>query len=144
MKQISRSRILSAILLALLTVVLSSCRKIEGPGSDLFGTWEVNDFLSIESVAYPKDPNNKITLKITEDRQYQLRLDINTCQGEILSLSDKGIIFGLPACTEACCDSPFSQKLSSMLPGVSMYDIQDDTLRLYVPEWGFIECTLVN
>lgn len=49
-----------------------------------------------------------------------------------------------PACTEACCDSQFSQKLATMLPEVTTYEIDGSVLKLHIPQWGYIECEIFS
>lgn len=128
----------------LLLFALSGCEKIDGPAKNVFQTWEVKDFVSVESVTYAKNPDTRILLTINSDHSYRLQLDVNSCGGTLLSISELGIIFDNPACTEACCDSDFALRFASLLTAVNMYKIEDDTLLLSIPEWGFIECVRVS
>ena len=120
-------------------VTLISCNKDKEVNSVLFSTWEAKSFMSIESVAYPKNENNKIMLTILPSGTYQLRLDINSCGGIITWEKNNQLEINSPACTEACCDSKFSEKLVTMLPKVTSYSIEGRTLKLNVPQWGYIE-----
>jgi len=95
--------------------------------------------MSIESVAYPKNENNKILLTFLKSGTYQLKLDINSCGGNFSLGKDNQINIGSTACTEACCDSEFSGKLAMMLSQVSTYGIEGNTLKLNIPGWGYIE-----
>jgi heat shock protein HslJ len=99
----------------------------------------VKDFISLESVAYPKNEDVKILLTFSKNGSYNLKLDINSCGGQFKTSGVNGISIGSTACTEACCDSPFSVKVASMLSKVTSYQIDKNSLRLEVPQWGFIE-----
>lgn len=123
---------------------LAGCEKIDGPAKDIFQTWEAIEFVSVESVIYEKSDHSQILLTINPDNSYRLQLDVNSCGGELLSISELGILFSSPACTEACCDSDFALRLVSLLSSINMYKIEGDTLRLSVPNWGFIECVRVD
>lgn len=128
----------------ILLLTLGSCNKDEETNSALFQTWEAKDFMSLESVAYPKNENNKILLTFGKTGSYQLKLDINSCSGPFTLGKNNRLEIKSTACTEACCDSKFSEKLASMLLRVESYRIEGTTLKLNVPQWGWIECELVK
>lgn len=130
---------MKASVVIFLLLLLLSCRK-DDENSVLFQTWEVKDFMSIESVAYPKNENTKILLTFTKSGSYNLKLDINSCGGRFSTSGKSGLSIESAACTEACCDSPFSNKLAGMLSKVKSYEIDQTSLRLEVPQWGYIEC----
>jgi len=130
----------SVITLGVLFAV--SCQKIEGPADDIFEKWEVKEFVATETTTYEHDENKPIFITIKEDLTYHLQLETNTCEGLILHISDQSLIFESPGCTEMCCDSPFALRFESMLPYISMYKVTGNTLRLYIKNWGFIECRL--
>lgn len=132
------------LILFILAALTTTCEKLEGPAKNVFQTWEVVDFVSVESLTYSKYNNSRILLTINSDKTYNLSLDINTCGGSILSISELGIVFGNPACTEACCDSDFASRFTELLPFINMYKVDGDTLRLSIPDWGFIECVRVD
>jgi len=46
--------------------------------------------------------------------------------------------------TKMCCDSPISKKLTVMLPQVTTYNIENNVLRLNVPEWGWINLERIS
>jgi heat shock protein HslJ len=73
-----------------------------------------------------------------------LKLDVNSCGGNFATGKNNHLEIESPACTEACCDSKFSEKLASMLQKVTTYEIAGNTLTLNVPQWGFIELELVE
>jgi hypothetical protein len=125
-------------------VILNSCKKDEKVNSILFSTWEAKSFMSLESVAYPKNENNKILLTFKKDGTYSLKLDINSCGGNFASGKNNQLEIDFPACTEACCDSQFSSKLATMLPQVTSYSIEGTILKLNVPQWGYIECEIFS
>lgn len=128
----------------ILLLTLGSCNKDEETNSALFQTWEAKDFMSLESVAYPKNENNKILLTFEKTGSYQLKLDINSCSGPFTLGKNNQLEIKSTACTEACCDSKFSEKLATMLLRVESYSIEGTTLKLNVPQWGYIECELVK
>lgn len=136
-----KTPILTAIFLLL---ILISCKKDEDKNSVLFSTWEAKSFMSLESVAYPKNENNKILLTFNKSGSYHLKLDINSCGGNFTSGKNNQVEMESPACTEACCDSKFSEKLAIMLPKVTSYSIDGKTLKLNVPQWGYIELELAE
>jgi len=100
--------------------------------------------MSIESFVYPKNENNQILLTFNQDGSYQLKLDINNCGGSFTLGQNNQLEMDFPACTEACCDSQFSQKLTTMLPQVTSFEIEGNILKLHVPQWGWIKCELAE
>lgn len=136
-----KTPILTAVFL-LFTLI--SCKKDEDKNSVLFATWDAKSFMSLESVAYPKNGNNKILLTFNKSGSYHLKLDINSCGGNFTSGKNNQLEMESPACTEACCDSKFSEKLAIMLPKVTSYSIDGKTLKLNVPQWGYIELELAE
>lgn len=136
-------RILTLTTLILL-LTLGSCNKDEETNSALFQTWEAKNFMSLESVAYPKNENNKILLTFGKTGSFQLKLDINSCSGPFSLGKNNQLEIKSTACTEACCDSKFSEKLAATLLRVESYTIEGTTLKLNVPQWGYIECELVK
>ena len=135
---------LQIILILLLGVSQNGCQKIEGPAGDVFKTWEVKDFVSTENVTYDRNEDTAIYITINDDRTYALEREQNTCRGEILSITELTIIFDQPTCTTMGPESHFSQRLEGLLPSISMYKVTGTTLRLYVKNWGFIECELAE
>ena len=133
----------SLVILLILFLNLNSCNK-DNESSGLYHTWEAKEFMSIESVAYPKNENTKILLSFNSSGTYHLKLDVNSCGGNFATGKNNHLEIESPACTEACCDSKFSEKLASMLQKVTTYEISGSTLMLNVPQWGFIELELVK
>lgn len=131
--------ILTAIFLLM---ILISCDKERKVNSILFATWEAKSFMSLESVAYPKNENKPILLTFNSDGTYSLKLDINSCGGNFTSGKSNQLEIESPACTEACCDSKFSEKLASTISRVTSFDLEGNTLKLNVPQWGYIELEL--
>ncbi len=123
-------------------LTLVSCNRDEDTNNILYSTWEVKNFMSIESVAYPKNENTKILLTFMQSGSYQLKLDINSCGGNFTVGKNNQLEMESPACTEACCDSKFSEKVASMLSKVTTCEINGQTLKLNVPQWGYIELEL--
>jgi heat shock protein HslJ len=121
---------------------LVSCNEDAEVDSNLYQTWEAKDFMSVESVAYPRNDNTKVLLTFTKSGTYQLKLDINGCGGAFTSGEGNKLDIKPAACTEICCDSKFSEKLAGMLAKVTSYHIEGKTLKLNVPQWGYIELEL--
>jgi hypothetical protein len=133
------------LVLFVIIMIPGSCHKDDTPVIvKLYNTWEVKEFISILSVNYPKDPNNKILITFNGSGTYDLKLDVNTCSGTFESNVENLIDVGIPACTEACCDSEFSNKFSDLLPSVTSYSINGKKLDLNVPHWGTIRLELVE
>ena len=127
-----------------LFLILISCHKDKGVATpEIYNTWEVKSFMSLESVSYTKDPNNKIMLFFDQKGTYSLVLDVNHCGGNVTVSDNNQIQISAPGCTEICCDSDFSQKLAAELSAVTSYSITGQTLQLVVPGWGYISCELV-
>lgn len=138
---------MKAIIVNFLIVItaLCACTKDNSSGTEkLYQTWEAKEFMSIESVAYPKNANTKVLLTFQSTGKYQLKLDINSCGGNFSVGKNNQLEIGSTACTEACCDSKFSEKVAAMLSKVTTYEISGKTLKLNVPQWGYIELQLVN
>lgn len=127
----------------LLLALVFSCRK-DDDHSGLFQTWEAKEFMSIESVAYPKNENTRVLLTFNRSGSYHLKLDINSCGGNFATGKNNQIELETAACTEACCDSKFAEKVAAMLSRVNSYEISGKTLKLNVPQWGYIELELVE
>ena len=131
--------------LILVFVNMESCKKDATPeDAKFYNTWEVKEFISILATDYPKDPNNKILITFNNTGTYQLKLDVNTCSGTFESNVANIIDVGFPACTEACCDSKFSNKFTDLLPSVTSYSIDGKVLLLNVPNWGTIKLALAE
>lgn len=108
------------------------------------GRWEVDNFMSLESVAYPKDDNYSPLIEFKSDGSYDVELDVNICGGEYsLALNDSISISGV-GCTKICCDSEFSKKFRTMLPLVSTYTVDEGELRLTVEGWGWINLNWIS
>lgn len=134
----------TVFLTALVLFTFFACDKDDRANAILYHTWEAKEFMSIESVAYPKNENTKILLSFNSSGTYHLKLDVNSCGGNFTTGKNNHLEIESPACTEACCDSKFSEKLASMLQKVTTYEISGNTLTLNVPQWGFIELELVE
>jgi len=134
----------SILSILFLQLAFISCKEDEDSINNLCQTWEAKNFMSIESVAYPKNENKPILLTFKKDGTYSLKLDINSCGGNFATGKNNLIELESPACTEACCDSKFSEKLASTISRVTSFDIEGKTLKLNVPKWGYIECELVE
>lgn len=123
-----------------LVFILSSCgkEKFYRYNSEITGKWEVRDFISLESMAYEKNDDYNPVIEFKEEGIYNLTLDVNTCTGKYHFNENDELEFAAVGCTKMCCDSPFSKKLTEMLPRITSYSIDKNDLRLNVPGWGWI------
>ncbi len=133
----------SLVILLILFLSLNSCDK-DNDGSSLYHAWEAKEFMSIESVAYPKNENTKVLLTFNSAGTYNLKLDVNSCGGNFASGVNNHLEIESPACTEVCCDSKFAEKVTAMISRATSYEISGNTLKLNVPQWGYIELELVK
>jgi len=128
----------------ILLLSFASCTSENPNNPALYSIWEAKNFISIESMGYPKNENSKILLTFRESGTFELQLDVNRCGGSFTSGNNNQLKIESTACTEACCDSQFSMKLASMISRVTSYEIERNTLKLNVPQWGWINCELVK
>ncbi len=112
--------------------------------TDILGKWEAQVFLSLESRGYSKNADYHPTIEFKEDGTIAVKLDINACFGSFETGEEATINISDSGCTEACCDSEFSQKFMEMLPQVRSYEIDGEALKLYVQEWGWIQLTYLS
>lgn len=135
----NKLRVLMVIILT--TSILNSCSKNDNDSAftdGLYNTWEVIEFVSIESVSYSKNNNYNPVIELKKNGEHLIHLDVNSCFGSFeVSGSDK-ISFGPSGCTEACCDSDFSMKFVETFTRVETFEIENNNLKLHVPNWGFI------
>jgi len=126
-------------------LIVMSCHKDQAIGvKELYQTWAVKNFMSIESASYPKFENKPVLLTLHSDGSYNLKLDINNCSGSVDFQGKNHVEFEPAMCTEICCDSAFSEKLVAMLPRVTSWSMEGKNLKLHVPLWGYIECELAE
>lgn len=111
---------------------------------EIYGKWKVEELMSIESVAYPKADDYSPTIEFKKDGTIDIRLDVNQCFGDFEIGAENSINIANGGCTEACCDSDFSNKFVTMLSQVGSYDIEDDGLKLNVSGWGWIELEWIS
>lgn len=131
-------------LISLLIFVSFSCQNEneEQLASDIYYTWEIVDFMSIESIYYGKPENSKILITFNKDGKYSLQLDVNSCGGSFKISNENKLEISGPGCTKMCCDSDFSNKIAIMLSQVETYTLEGNTLKLNVTAWGWINLEL--
>ncbi len=138
-------QVILVLSLILVLINLESCKKDQTlVDAKLYNTWEVKEFISLQSVNYPKNKDNKILITFKLDGTYQLKLDVNNGSGTFTSNIENLINVEIPVLTEACCDSEFSKKFAAILPSVTSYSIKETILNLNVPHWGTIKLELVK
>jgi heat shock protein HslJ len=131
--------------IVMIMVFLNACKKDECRcDADIYHTWEVMEFMSVESVYYAKDNNCNPAIEFREDGTLDIHLDMNQCFGEFILSGKDGISISGIACTEICCDSDFSVKFTGMLSLVESYSVEQSKMKLIVPGWGWIELKLVS
>lgn len=140
----NRMKQFQIIIISLLMLIVLSCdKKGKDEISDIYGKWTATDYISLESVSYPKNNGFSPIIEIKTDGTYNLKLDMNGCFGNFsLSDSSSSISFSAAVCTEICCDSEFSLKIANMLHQVKTYQIEKNKLKLEVPGWGWINLEL--
>ena len=131
------------VIIFFLTLSIFSCDKNETEvGTGILGKWKATEFMSVESVAYPKKDGYNPVIEFNNDGSYYLKLDMNSCIGIFTLTDNSGISMTAPGCTKICCDSEFSKKFVQMLPQVKSYQLENNNLKLEVPEWGWINLEL--
>ncbi|PTN08321.1 META domain-containing protein [Mangrovibacterium marinum] len=128
-----------SVIFMVLCLAIVACEKIDGPAADVYKTWEVTRFVAIDETM-DNDDAKPIYFALYDDGHYMVQLGVNSCGGSILNITDNYLILAMPACTEMCCDSEFAVRFAELIPAISMYRMTGDLLRLYVKDWGFIEC----
>lgn len=111
---------------------------------DIYGKWEVEGFMSVESVAYSKDNNYTPVIEFYNDGTINIVLDVNLCFSDFELGEESSMTISAGGCTKICCDSDFSKKFMEMLPQVSTYEIENDELKLKVSGWGWIQLKFVS
>lgn len=132
-------------IISLFMLVIFSCDKSEiNETVSIYGKWAVTDFISVESVTYPKKDGFNPVIEIKIGGAYNLKLDVNSCMGNFTLSNSNSISLSASGCTKMCCDSEFSQKFVLMLPQVESFQFQGEMLKLEVPGWGSINLELYD
>lgn len=126
--------------------IFVSCEKDVPDKNILSGEWIVIEFMSVESVLYPKNDGFNSVIEFRNDGTYQLKLDVNSCNGNYSpsGSGSNGISFSGTGCTEICCDSKFSQKLAELLTQINSFQVENEEMRLEISGWGWIRLELNN
>lgn len=61
-------------------------------------------------------------------RAFEIKLDVNTCQGTVQFRANNVVFFNDVGCSEICCDSPFTLKLLELMQLVNRYQLNDNQL----------------
>lgn len=126
-----------------LFVLIFACTKTqELEDSSIYASWEISDFVSVESVYYAKPENRKVLITFKPDGTYRLQLDVNSCFGNFSVSEPDSISIETPGCTKMCCDSEFAQKAVQKLAGVNRFSFENNKLKLHVPQWGWLVLVL--
>lgn len=119
-----------------------SCNKDDKIAKNIFNSWEIVNFVSLESGAYPKNNDYNPIIQFNKDGSYLLQLDVNNCNGNYTLSEENEITITTSTCTYVCCDSDFSEKITAMLPQVTSFNINKNKMKLDVPGWGWINLEL--
>src|SRR5680860_199148 len=106
----------TAVIVFFLLAINVSCDKKHDEVVDIINSWEVVDFMSVESVMYAKDKEFNPIIEFHENGAYSLQLDLNSCSGSFELTGEMEINITAAGCTKICCDSDFSRKFVLMLP----------------------------
>ncbi len=137
-------RLYFVITLLFFAMVLFSCNDDKSESPDIYGKWQIDNLMSLESVAYPKDNGFSPWIEFKENGSFQLKLDTNMGNGSFTLAGDDSVTFTNVAVTKICCDSEFSKKFLMMLPQVTAFRFEEQTLELQIPSWGWFELTRVS
>lgn len=75
-------------------------------------------------------PVNVYIVSFDNSRKYSLKLDVNSCSGNVRLNGKNKINFGDAGCTYICCDSMIAEKLLKLLVEVDYYEMNDSLLVL--------------
>lgn len=112
--------------LLILLLALVSCKKDKS-------TVIINSWVAESVTQENRDvltPENQIEyiLSFESENKYTLKLDVNSCSGE-LAFKRKSVQFNSGvACTKACCDSKFAMLLIAILPKTDKWKISGNRL----------------
>ena len=130
-------------LIILILLLFLGCDKEENKKDEaLYNTWEIVDFISLESRVYAKKNGFNPIIEFKHEGNFKLRLDANGCFGSLKVSSENKIEISSISCTEICCDSDYSQKIAQMLSRVASYKIDGKTMKLNIPDWGWLNLEL--
>ncbi|MCK3685492.1 META domain-containing protein [Maribellus sp. YY47] len=132
-------RVCSIISVLFFSMVLFSCNDDKNENIDIYGKWQIDNLMSLESIAYPKNNGFSPWIEFKENGSFEIKLDANTGNGSFVLSGDDSIHFSMVAVTKICCDSEFSKKFLLMLPQVTGFSFEGNMLKLNVPSWGWFE-----
>lgn len=133
------------VFILLSVIMFSSCNNNEcNCSTDIYNKWEVTEFMSVESVLYAKDNGYNPVIEFKTYGTIAFQLDANTGTGTFKIVGFNELEITNLGWTDMCCDSEFSEKFVEMLPQVTSYSIEENKLKLYVPEWGWINLSLIS
>ncbi len=110
----------------LLFTVLISCKKDD---QDLIGEWEVTAIRASESADW-ENASQLYQFTFDDESNVSVMLDVNRCGASYNRCSCGSMSFEPLACTEACCDSEFAQKVIEYLTKIESHEIDGDELML--------------
>jgi heat shock protein HslJ len=130
-KRFSRTVVLS--LLVLLTVgaaLFTGCDSSDGPPSELFTNWVLQEFTLDGGGSTPVPGGQSYFVTFTGDGSASIRLDCNLCNGPY-SVDGDRLSFGLMTCTLAACGpDSLDTQFQAALATVSTFEIVDGVLFL--------------
>ena len=122
-------------LYSLLILLLFSiaCKKSSTADNNLFSRWKVEGFLQNGS-SISENATSNIFLELKNNKTFILEREVNTCKGTFSIYKNEIIFNSSVICTEACCDSAFSNTLLGLLDSVKAYHFTGDQLNFSGPD----------
>jgi heat shock protein HslJ len=115
-------------LLLLTFVALVACKKDNNQNDTIFGKWKVEGFVA-DGSSISKTTEANIYVTFNNNKSVDIQLDVNSCFSTF-TIESSNITIASLGCTEACCDSEFSQELAGLLSIVKTYHFTSGKLNL--------------
>lgn len=113
-----KGMIIQILLYLVITSLGFSCSKEKQEVIE--NIWEVES-IKEHADSTIKNAPNIYTLSFKNKKQYQLKLDVNSCSGDVSFKSNNKINFNAMGCTYVCCDSDFAEKLIGLIEKMNHY-----------------------
>jgi len=126
-----------------IAITAFACSK--NKNANLENSWELESYVQNRGALVTNILFINYTLIIYDDSLYTIQMDKNSFNGAFTKVSKK-INFHLPLTfTELCCDSTVSTEAKNLLiDSVSVYEINDNSLKLSGAHGTFLKFSLKN
>ncbi len=126
-----------------IAITAFACSK--NKNANLENSWELESYVQNRGALVTNILFTNYTLIIYDDSLYTIQMDKNSFNGAFTIVSKK-INFHLPLTfTELCCDSTVSTEAKNLLiDSVSVYEINDNSLKLSGAHGTFLKFSLKN